>query len=208
MTKKKVTAAELMAKLNADPTFVAEREAREAVRMARVEALRVELIPVLEHLRAAGCSVFSASDLMKPPYPNAAPWPASIPMLLDHLQRAGYSTDARELLARAVAVPEAKCGWDVLTRLFQEEQAKAPKDGLAAAIAAAADDEVIGEVIALARDTRQGSSRLLLLSALERSKDPRARAALIELATDPDLTKEIRVILRRRKRSSRGIIIH
>jgi RHS repeat-associated protein len=71
------------------------------------------------------------------------------------------------------------------------------RSGLAAAIAAAADDEVIADVIALARDARHGSSRLLLLSALERSADPRARAALIELGADPDLTKEVHVILRR-----------
>ena len=200
---KKITAAELMAELNADPKFVAQRDAKEAVRLARVEALRVEVAPVLDGLRAAGCSVSSASDLTKAPYPNAAPWPASIPVLLAHLQRDGYSADARELLARALAVPEVKSGWVVLTRLFQEEQARAPKDGLAAAIAAAADDEVLGDVIALARDARHGSSRLLLLSALERSADPRARAALMDLGTDPDLTKEIQVILRRLKRAKR-----
>jgi hypothetical protein len=203
MTKKKITAADLMAKLNADPKFVAERDAKEAVRLARVEALRVEVAPVLDELRAAGCSVSSALDLTNPPYPDAAPWPASIPVLLGHLQRDGYSADARELFARALAIPEAKSGWDVLTRLFQDEQAKPPKDGLAAAIAAAADDEVIGDVIALARDSRHGSSRLLLLSALERSADPRARAALMDLGTDPDLTKEIQVILRRLKRAKR-----
>lgn len=82
-------------------------------------------------------------------------------------------------------------------------QAKPPKDGLAAAIAAAADDKVIGDVIDLARDARHGSSRLLLLSALERSADPRARAALMDLGTDPDLTQEIQVILRRLKRAKR-----
>ena len=62
---------------------------------------------------------------------------------------------------------------------------------------------MIGDVIALARDKQHGSSRLLLLSALERSADPRARAALMELGTDPDLTKEIQVILKRLKRAKR-----
>jgi hypothetical protein len=58
-------------------------------------------------------------------------------------------------------------------------------------------------VIALARDTSQGPSRLLLLSAIERSTDPRARAALMDLGTDLDLTEEIQVILRRLKRAKR-----
>ena len=110
----------------------------------------------------------------------------------------------REGVARALAVPEAKAtGWVVLTRLYQEEPEDRVKDGLAVAIAAAADDEVIGDVIALARDVRHGSSRLLLLSALEHSTDPQARAALLALGTDPDLTKEIQVILRRLKRAKR-----
>jgi hypothetical protein len=73
------------------------------------------------------------------------------------------------------------------------------KDAIAAALAVASDDEVIGDVIALASDVRHGSSRLLLLSALERSEDPRARAALVDLASDPELTKEVRAIRRRLK---------
>lgn len=60
---------------------------------------------------------------------------------------------------------------------------------------------LIGDVIALARDKREGPSRVLLLRALLRSKDPRARAALLDLRDDPDLTKEIEVILRRLNRT-------
>jgi hypothetical protein len=88
-----------------------------------------------------------------------------------------------------------------LTRLYREEQQDRAKDGLAVAIAAAADDDLVDDVIALARDTRQGPSRLLLLSALERSASPQARAALMDLGTDVELEKEIRVILRRLKRA-------
>jgi hypothetical protein len=58
-------------------------------------------------------------------------------------------------------------------------------------------------VIALARDKAQGPSRLLLLRALERSTDPRARASLADLGTDPDLSEEIQVILRRLERAKR-----
>jgi len=91
----------------------------------------------------------------------------------------------------------------VLTRLYRDEHEVRAKDGLAVAIAAAANDELIGDVIALARDTSQGPSRLLLLGALERSADPRARTALMELGTDPELKKEIQVILRRLKKPKR-----
>jgi hypothetical protein len=47
--------------------------------------------------------------------------------------------------------------------------------------------------MAVAQDARQGPSRLLLLSALERSAWPRGRAALMDLGTDPELEKEIRL---------------
>lgn len=196
--KKKVTAAELMSKLNADPEFVARRAREEDERQKRVDELRRALSPLLDDLRAAGCSVASASDLTADPYPAAAPQPKALPILLAHLQRQ-YPVDARELIARALAVPEAKFGWDVLTQLYRDEHEERAKDGLAVAIAATADDELIGDVIALAGDTRHGPSRLLLLSALERSADSRAKATLMELATDPDLEKEIQVILRRLK---------
>ena len=91
----------------------------------------------------------------------------------------------------------------MLTQLFRDEANKRAKDGLAVAIAATADEDLIGDVISLVGDTRHGPSRLLLLSARERSADPRARATLQDLATDPELTKEIHVVLRRRKRAKR-----
>lgn len=69
------------------------------------------------------------------------------------------------------------------------------KDGLAVAISGAASVDVLDDVIALLRDRRHGASRLLLLQALQKSSDPRAQAALMELGTDPDLAKEIQVTL-------------
>jgi hypothetical protein len=58
-------------------------------------------------------------------------------------------------------------------------------------------------VIALARDRKHGTSRGLLLFALERSKDPRAQQALMELGTDIQLRKEIQLIFKRKKQSRR-----
>jgi hypothetical protein len=88
----------------------------------------------------------------------------------------------------------------VLVSQFRDETEKRVKDGLACAIAETADAEVLGEVIDLVRD-RQNSSRVLLLRALERSRDSRARATLMELGTDPELQAEIQDILKRMKRT-------
>ena len=199
MTKKKITAAELMAKLNADPEFVAKRARKEEERLKREAEYRRAEAPLVDELRAAGYQVESAWDLVNTP----GSYPKAVPILLAHLPRP-YPAAVREGIARALAVREASCGWEVLTRLYRDEHEVRAKDGLAVAIAAAANDELIGDVIALARDTSQGPSRLLLLGALERSADRRARAALMALGTDPDLTTEIQVILRRRlKRAKR-----
>lgn len=199
MMKKRITAEELMAKLNADPEFVARRT-REDAEMQRLEDedRRVEA-PLVAELRAAGFEVESAWDLVNTP----GSYPKAIPILLAHLARP-YPAAVREGIARALAVPETKAaGWAVLRRSYRKEQEEQPKDGLAVAIAAAADEDVIGDVIALARDVRNGPSRLLLLGALERSKDPRARAALMSLGTDQELAEEIQVILRRLERATR-----
>jgi hypothetical protein len=103
-------------------------------------------------------------------------YPDALPILLEHLGRP-YPDRVREGIARALAVRDAKFGWEALTRVYRHEEAGTDaKDGLAAAIAAVADDEVIDQVIGLARDATHGDSRLLLLRALARSKDPgRAR---------------------------------
>lgn len=203
MTKKKITAAELMAKLNADPEFVAKRAQDEEERNKRDAEYRLAEAPLVIELRAAGFQVQSAWDLVNTP----TPYPKAVPILLAHLPRP-YPAAVREGIARALAVRDASCGWEVLTRLYRDEHEVRAKDGLAVAIAGAANDDLIGDVITLARDKDQGPSRVLLLGSLERSADPRARAALMDLATDPDLSEEIQVILRRRKRSSKGIIIH
>jgi hypothetical protein len=109
----------------------------------------------------------------------------------------------REGIARSLAVPEARFAWEELVRLYSVEQEPRVKDGLAVALAAIADDQLIDAVIELARERRQGPSRLLLLSALDRSSEPRARAALMELGTDAELKKEIQFILRRRRKAKR-----
>jgi hypothetical protein len=193
--KKPMSAADLMGKLNADPEFASNRELREAERQARAAEWRRAEAPLVDELKAAGFAVDSAWDLVN----TSEPYADALSILVNHLQRP-YPGRVREGIARALAVPQSKFAWDVLTRLYRDEDVKDAKDGLAVAIAAAADDEVIEDVIGLARDTRHGSSRLLLLSALERSADSRAKAALLELGTDPELQKEIQVVLRRLKR--------
>lgn len=189
---KKITAAELMARLRADPEWIAARAREEADHARLTHELRLAEAPLVNELQAAGFDVKSAWDLVN----TSVPYPEALPILLEHLQR-HYPVPIREGIARALAVPPAKFGWAVFVRLFQEEQEKRVKDALAVAIANTTDGDAIDEVITLARDQRLGESRKLLLSALERSEKPSAKIALSEFDADPELRPEVQNILRR-----------
>lgn len=190
---KSETAEDLMSRLVSDPGYVAKRAQADAERAARVAEWRRAEAPLIEDLRAAGVDVASAWDLVN----TSAPYPAALPILLAHLQR-DYPSRVREGIARALAVPESKFAWDVLLRLYEEEEGEV-KAGVAVAISAIAEKhpELLSTVIGLVRDKRHGSSRLLLLSVLERARDPHARTVLVELESDPDLVLEIRAMLKR-----------
>ena len=172
--------------------LVEKRRVEDEARAARAAEWRRRETPLVEELRAAGFNVNSAWDLVN----TSTPYPGALPILLRHLPR-DYPDAVREGIARALATPVARFGWSTFVNLFRTETRKRAKDGLAVAIAASANDQVIGELIELASDPAHGSSRVLLLRALERSNDPGARAALERLASDSDVAKEVAVILKR-----------
>ena len=192
-----ITAKELETQLKADPEWTARRDERERERRHLEADWRAAEAPLVEELREAGLeNVRWSWDLVN----TSTPYPEALPILVKHLQRP-YPDRVREGIARALAVREAKFAWETLTRLYREEEAGTnAKDGLAVAIAATVHDEVIDELIGLAGDTQHGESRLLLLRALKRSRNPRARAALERLEADPELTKEVRGLLKRERK--------
>lgn len=105
----RITAAELRAKLEADPVFVARRNEQKrerAERMARVEEEQAEL---LAELRDAGLKIGRVPDLIA----MSARYQQAIPILLRHLQMP-YSDVTRETIARALAVPDARYAWPIL----------------------------------------------------------------------------------------------
>jgi hypothetical protein len=192
MKKKIVTAAELMKRLNADPAWVAARTAEEAERRKREAEYRLEEAPLTADLKAAGFDIESAWDLVN----TSGPYTGALPILLKHLQKP-YSGVIREGIARALAVPSAKFGWNIFVRLFREEQEKRVKDGLAVALANTVDEDTMDELISLVQNSQLGSSRVLLLRALGRSKKASALEALMRCVHDPDLHAEGHRILKR-----------
>jgi hypothetical protein len=196
MTKEKKTAAELLAELESDPTFRGRRLEREQVRSREAEKLAEAEAPLVAELAALGLDVSSAWDLVNRSnraYPNA------VPVLVEHLQRQ-YPDAIRAGIARALAVTEARAYWRTLSRLYREEKGQLAKEGLAVAISSIATDDVMDDLIALAREPDNGPSRVLLLSALEGSHDQKATRALMDLGSDPELKKQVQIIFNRRRR--------
>ena len=178
--KSRETAAELMARLNADPLFVARRARAEEEHQKLESELRRAEAPLLEALSRAGIEVATVWDLV-----NTAPsYTAVLPLLLEHLQRT-YPAPVRDGIARALAVPQARFALGLLTALYRKEREARPKDGLAAAIGAIAEDDDINDLLTLLREPENGPSRLLLLSALERSRSPRASPRTARIASPP-----------------------
>jgi len=188
-SSKWITAEELNRRLESDQEFMRRRAEQDGLMAERTAELRKEEAPVLADLERLGFKVDAVWQLMSR-YPR---YTEAIPVLLEHLQRP-YSDVVRGWIARALALRATKKpGWRILVQEYgktsiSDSQAK---DGLAVALSAACDRTVLPELIELARDKSHGGSRILLLSAIKRSKQPGARVAIGELASDPQLAKEI-----------------
>ncbi len=196
-TANRMTAGELADQLRADPAAVVQRARRDSESAARTAVYRAEQAEMLAELRKVGIDIQLVSDLVN----TSTNYGQAIPILVKHLPRP-YSEATREGIARALAVPEARAWWSILLDEYRSAPATrgraSVKEGLAAALAATASDEVIGDLVAVATDPSQGETRVLLLSALRRSKEVEAKRALRELATDPVCAGEIASWKRRR----------
>jgi len=194
MTKRRgpSTAAELIAELNADPEFIAKQRERNVDIFQRTAALKIEQEPLLADLRAVDVRVQSVWDLLN----RRNDYKFAIPTLLAHLQRP-YSDVIRGGIARSLAMPDAAYAWHLLVDEYRKlpapskGQGLGAKNGLAVALSATSSDEVMAELIALAKDRSHGSSRILLLPGLRRSKLPVAKEAIEHLAEDDQLALEI-----------------
>lgn len=192
---KRVTAADLLAKLENDPEFVARRKQQEQELQSRAHSRREEEGPLIADLNAAGCAVSSVWDLVN----RADDYPNAIPTLLAHLDRP-HSSAVREGIARALGTPSARAMWASLAARFESEHDERVKDGLAAALAAIADAAVLDGLVSLLNEPANGPSRVLLLRGLARIGDRRAQEALRALADDPVLSEEARFLLRTTRR--------
>lgn len=153
-------------------------------RLSKEEHARDEA-PVVAALRAAGVDVNSAWDMVN----RKESFPLAMPVLRKHLEL-DYPPKVREGIARAMSDGAARPYWRDIVQLYQRESNKYVKDALAVALNGAAGPEQYEELIALALESINGSSRIALIWTIQRRVNlERAEQVLLELATDP-VTKQ------------------
>jgi hypothetical protein len=109
MKRKPVTAEELMARLEADPQWVAERDRREAERASRAAELQADESELVQSIRALGYEIDSVWDLVNnAPHPFLerrfiGPYERAYPLLIQHL-RASHEPGVREGIIRSLTV--------------------------------------------------------------------------------------------------------
>jgi HEAT repeat protein len=186
----KKTAAELLAELARDEDYQKRKQARDAALCTTAQEYSRAEAPVVEALRAAGIEVSSIWDLVNTPARDAK----IVPILVAHLAQP-YPERVREGIARALAIPEAIAAWDQLCQAYLSETdtgTMGVKWAIHLALAAAADESVLEDLIELAKDRRHGRNRAMFVDALSRIRDPRASVALDQLEDDPDIAVDVR----------------
>lgn len=196
MLKKKsgITAQDLLAKLATDPAYQALREAKDRELADIADQRRREQQPLLDDLASVGVQVDHVYRLLEMPDPDQRIYP----ILLVHITKP-YSIDLLDWIGRAMGRKAARpTVWDALINIIKSDVLEGRgMDGAIAAISEMARPGDLSALIELLGDRSLGSSRILLVRNLTRSKRPEARAALLRLQADSDLKKEITIRLSR-----------
>lgn len=187
-----ITAGELQAELQNNPAWLAMRRAKDEESEKRRAETRLEEAPILGELAANGVQVGFVSDLVN----RRNDYSAILPILMKHL-RMKYQDGTKEMLARAIAVPEAAPFWDELLMMYEHEpcltvegKTSKFKHGLAVTLS------VLGkaypeQVIRLCMNEANGPSRLLVIQAIRRIRRPFIDEALARLVRDPSFSAEL-----------------
>jgi hypothetical protein len=179
------TAGELMAQLEADPEYVARRDANDQQRRERLRRIHEAARPLFDDLASAGHPVRDVY-LLKAPYPTA------LPVLAAHLRR-DYPDLIRAGIARMLGVREADFAWNDLAELYRNIDANAPgefKQALAASLSRIASAKRLPELREMLRDRSMGVSRILFFQAFMRLRAPDRWKLVEQSLADDDLKEE------------------
>jgi hypothetical protein len=191
-----VSAEELAAELESNPDWVRDRDAREAERQERARRLREAEQPVVADLRSAGVQVDSVWDLVN----TSEPYPAALPVLMEHLERGGYPERVMESLGRALAVKPSVMFWERLKARWLNARDSGEEDGTAVALAACATKKQLDDLIEFLSIEERGESRLFFLRSIVRVGGDRGYEVLESVRDDPVLGQAATARLKRRRK--------
>jgi hypothetical protein len=181
-----------MAQLENDKEYQRKKAAFDAEVQERASALRAAEQPIVASLRSAGVHVDSVWDLVN----TSEPYPAALPVLMEHLERGGYPDRVMESLGRALAVKPAAAYWDRLKALYLTPRNYGEEHGAAVALAACATAAQLDDLITILSQSDRGESRLFFLGPIFKSGGQRGREIVESLTSDPTFGQEARRLLK------------
>lgn len=180
-----------MARLQNDQEYQRKRQAAEAERQVRAQELRRAEQPIVADLRNAGVEVNSVWDLVN----TSEPYPAALPILLEHLERGDYPDRVMESLGRALAVKPSVAFWDRLKARYLAPRNAGEEDGAAVALAACATASQLDDLIGFLSLSERGESRIYFIRPILSVGGQRGRVVIESLSSDPTFAKEARELL-------------
>lgn len=197
-TKTKITAAELMERLQKDKEYTGIMKEKEEKLKEFQELLNKDEQPIIKDIEKVGIKINSVWDFVN----TSEPYPVAIPLLIKHLKK-NYHQRTKAGIARALAVPEAReSAWEVLLdeydKATSDEEIEDPKkrgykDGLAAAISFLADKSRMDIIFELVRNKRHGKSRVFFVENLFKLREEaEVMQIVLKIKGDKDLATAIK----------------
>ena len=195
-----ITAGDLLRQLWSDPEWVAAKRARDAEREAKHVQHLAAVVDLERELKDAGIEVRTYQYLIDKP----ANYRRGIPIFIRHMRSERYSDWERNSMAQAIAMKDANPYWNELLDLFlsvvSKEGHDSFKQGLAVALAASCKAPQFETLLSICENEAFGSTRLLLIEGLKKSKDSRAEITLMRLCSDPVLGEALTKWMKKREK--------
>jgi hypothetical protein len=191
------------------PDFEARDEAKRQRELKNMQEFRVETETLNNELRALGYEIETVYDLSCAKTARKS----AVPILLNHLEKQ-YSWRVFAAICQALTVKDARTAWVTIVNIYKNlanfdgGKDNTRKDWIANLIAFLVWEKTWDEYIELIRDKRNGTSRILLLGKILRSKRPERDQLLDEFSNDPELAIEINDKRKRKASQNFPKIIH
>lgn len=131
---------------------------------------------------------------------TSEPYPAALPVLMEHLERGGYPERVMESLGRALAVKPSVAFWERLKACWLNARDSGEEDGAAVALAACATKKHLADLIEFLAVEERGHSRIYFIRPILKVGGDRGREVVEGLRSDSVFGDEATALLKRRRK--------